>query len=321
MNDSRMLEHLLAHLRRPVCTSKMSSRIARHVAVQVDLLLACESRAQILDLALVEEVQRRVEVLHVHDAGALLLRLGRRLLHLAPHLGERHLPLLRRRRARLDRRHRVEAEVDEPVAQVRELLLPEHREEIVLLRRRLAHALEDLEQRDDLLRLDPLQEGQLADAVLVEASTARLSDAVRLVEDGTPLPAELGLGDRRAPAPPSAARPGRTRARSAVDRLLVDRVVRQVELLRLRARLMFRSSSSTSCGGNGGSASGPLSAGDAGTEVGVGTLSRPALVMSLTCATSLSPRPLTQSSTASSFVQRPCCDAIQPPRAPSRAPG
>ena len=59
-------------------------------------------------------------------------------------------------------------QIDVPVAQEDEVALPEHREEVVLVRRRLAHALQDAEQLVQLFGLEPAQQPQLAHAVLVE---------------------------------------------------------------------------------------------------------------------------------------------------------
>jgi hypothetical protein len=59
-------------------------------------------------------------------------------------------------------------QVDVRVFQEREIRFPEHRDEIVFVRRRFARALNHLEERQRFLLLEALRECQLAHPILVE---------------------------------------------------------------------------------------------------------------------------------------------------------
>src|SRR3954466_1819732 len=92
-----------------------------------------------------------------------------------------------------------------------------------------------------------------------------------------------------------------------IDRSFVDRIVRQVQLVRAPGlddepeQLLNRAGSERSF----------LSLRSRGGRLHGGHCHGPRIPISLTCATSLSPRPLTQTSTDSSARQRPRCDASQ----------
>jgi hypothetical protein len=85
----------------------------------------------------------------------------------------------------------VRREIDVAVTQVGELLLPEHCEEIVLLGRDLPRALEDVEQRHELVALELLEEAQLANPVLVHHPRDVVRRLLRLVQHRLAVPLEL----------------------------------------------------------------------------------------------------------------------------------
>src|SRR6185437_3210334 len=197
------------------------------------------------------------------------------------------------------------------VRELREVALPEHRHEIILVRRRLAGALDDLEQLHDFGLFKPGCQPELADAVLVEEPREIVGRLVpELAGDDGVEPADLGLANREhqfirlgphRPKPPA----------KRVDRAAVDRIVGEIQLLRARG---LDDESEQFLHGRRWER----------RIQWLRTARRPGrkrrrwegchaskIRISLTCATSLSPRPLTHRRIGSSFCQRPRWEAIQ----------
>src|SRR3982751_4862815 len=120
------------------------------------------------------------------------------------------------------------------------------------------------------------------------------------------VPVDAGLGKSEAELVHLRPDPREARA-ERVDRSLVDRIVRQVQLVRAPGlddeteQLLDRAGSERSF----------LSLRSRGGRLHGGYCHGARIPISLTCATSLSPRPLTQTSTESSVRQQPRCDASQ----------
>ena len=162
-----------------------------------------------------------------------------------------------------------------------------------------------MKKLSELFLLEALEHLQLADAVLVEEPRHVVTGALAFVEDDAAFPLHLGLDDLQIEL--VGVLPDRGEASlHRLERARVHRIVREVELVRA----------------NG------LDEGleQVGNEMdrerrlvelvlpGVGWYRRRHVgrsPISLTCATSLSPRPLTQSSTASSCVHRSLSSTIQ----------
>src|SRR6185312_15774322 len=149
---------------------------------------------------------------------------------------------------------------------------------------------------------------QLAQTVFVEHPRQTLRPRA-LVVDAAAHPPELGLGDLQHQLRRDLPHGDEGRAQ-AVDRPLVDRIVGQVELVRLHGahempnELLDQLRRERRLGERwvGGQPGGP------GRERR-GSHASMAARSSLTCVASLSPRPLTQMSTGASSAQRPRWDA------------
>src|SRR5206468_11503465 len=261
------------------------------VAPQVLRVLPLDVLLEVLHLAVFEKVQRGVEVVDRNQA----LALGRRLfLHPVAYVGRRSG---RDGLAFFDRDRVLAGELAERVADELKVLRPEQRQEIVRgVGLEVARPLQHAQEVHDLRLLDARLEREGADAVLVERPGDALG-ALLLVVDDVVFPAQLGLADvehQIVGRLPDLAK----RRPDVVDRALIHRIVRQVELggpdpLRQDLQQLFDLLRRQRQLGYGR----------------VGQVAAP--VSSATMATSLSPRPLKFSKTTSPARHAPRCASTQ----------
>src|SRR5205823_5644287 len=265
---------------RPVCLQLEQVEEHREdVATQVLGVLAIDILLEVLDLAVFQEIEGGIEVVDRYQA----LALGRSLLlHAVLDLRGRRR---RDRLALLDRDRVLRGELAERVRHELEVLRPQQREQVVRgVGLEVACLLQHTQEPHDLGLFHARPEGDGADSVLEQRPGDALVALVLAVDDVV-LPAQLRLPDvehqivRRLPDLAE-------RGADVVDRTLVHGIVRQIELrgpdplgqdLHQLFDLLRRQ-----------------------RHLGYGRVrQRVAPVSSATMATSLSPRPLTFSTTRS----------------------
>src|SRR5450759_582548 len=247
---------------------------------------------QIFDFAVVEEIEGRVELVHVGDRG--LSRFETRL-----SLRRReNLFLLLRPLQGFDAGAAILREIDVSVLQRHELALPHQREEVVVVICRLSNALQEVEEHAKLFLLEPLEHLQLANAIFVEEPRDVVAGPLLLVENHAAFPLEACLDHLQVDL--VGVHPERgERFPDSFERARVHRIVRQIELMRAN-----------------GLDEGLEQVGDVDNRER--RLTELAFLglwwnrrchagrspISVICARSLSPRPLMQISTASPFFHR-----------------
>ena len=204
----------------------------QHVAAQILFVLASDLALEVCDFFVVEEVQRRVVVLQVHDPRRTL-GLGRVLGYLLPDVvrGDR-LPGVRL----LDGWHVHAGHVDGDVAHVLEIFSPKDGQQVVLgVGGQIASFVDPRQQPHDLVVLDPREQADGPYPILEQLPRY----AVALVffgEDLVAIPLEaalLDLEDQWARHVPH----GLERLPCGLHRLVIHGMVRAVE--RDRPKTLF----------------------------------------------------------------------------------
>ena len=213
------LENLQANFRLRLLLENVEQR-RRHPRAEIVRVLPTDLAMQILDLVLIEEIQRRVEVRHVDDRGRVGCRAVRRLLDL---LGV-DLPRLARVR---NRRGWIHSQILVAIARVGEIGFPEHCEEVVFIGRCLTSPLENPKKRDDFLVLEAFEELQLANPILEAEPGEAVRALARLREYDVVVPQDFRLGERERQLIDVRPDCGESAA-ERVERAFIDRIVREV---------------------------------------------------------------------------------------------
>ena len=83
--------------------------------------------------------------------------------------------------------------VDEAIREENKFLLPEEREDVVLMILRATNERNDVEKLFELVAFESAREGELADAVLEERPRERVGDFLRLAEHRDVAPREISI--------------------------------------------------------------------------------------------------------------------------------
>ncbi len=182
------INQFAAHLLRRLALEEVEQH-AEHVARQILLIFGMQSLANELELVLIQKVDGGIELRHADDSGGrgFLLRRCSGGLHV-------HLALHAVRRTRFELDNALRHELDELIAKVDEVLLPEQRHQIVLVRRGPLDALEQPEQAVQLIHFESAHERQFAKSVLIQHPGQALG-LRGLAGDHFSFPLELGFRD------------------------------------------------------------------------------------------------------------------------------
>ncbi len=164
-----------------------------HVLPQIARVLLLDQAAEVGDLGVVEEIQCRVEVLEIDQSRT---RFEQRLFGPDRIIRLRWLdrPGLELRRELAHSGWAIFRQLDVFVAEEEEVVLPQHDEEIILVRRVAADALDDVEEGDQIVLLESLLEAAARERPPCRNPRQAIGRLAPFAEHDGAFPDEVGLG-------------------------------------------------------------------------------------------------------------------------------